>query len=254
MRVLLSFGGALLNYPVDTNSTISRPVSFVVTGVLLCLGTYSVFTIRKQFFRNWEAPELVAFTWFVGPIAAAFVASYIFFPIFSLRFMIVASAGCYLLASLGLDALPSTSVRILLVGFLVVGLVTSLTVYYDTETTEQWDQATAYIESRADPGAPVFVVPSHANMSVEYYLGNTYRIKGISPEGDPLEVTPGETVWLVSRYPDQAEWAVAALNDTHTEGEHRSFGSVQVCRMDARGEEYNNATAGESAVMSTVGR
>jgi 4-amino-4-deoxy-L-arabinose transferase-like glycosyltransferase len=253
-RTVLSFGGAVVNYPVDTALSTARPIAIGVTALLLALVAYAVWLARRQLFTVDHHPALLAAAWAVGPILLAVAVSHLFFPVFSPRYMIVASTGLYVAAGIGLAELPRPSLRVAVAALVIVGLLGSLAIYYETDTSEQWGPALEPIAAGDADNTVVLGVPSATHMVFEYYLPPRYRALGVREDGTGVTeaVAGNETVWVVSRYPGQSDRVRERLDGPYRQTRHHSAGSVQVYRFRRSNRTAAGGTNAERRSPSSV--
>ncbi|MFC7157889.1 glycosyltransferase family 39 protein [Halomarina halobia] len=122
---------------------------------------------RVGFTDRWEV-HLLLF-WLAGTFLLPLVVSYALTPVFWPRYTIAASFALYLLVGYGVSRAKRSHVRLALVVLLLVALVPPTTFYLTTDTREQWDEATADVEQRADRGALVVVADQVTERAFEYY-------------------------------------------------------------------------------------
>ncbi len=168
-------------------------LGFAVTGALR----------TRSFVKIWPYAFLV--TWLLGPIAAAFVASFLLRPVFVFRYLILCLPPFVLLAAVGLSKI---SQRWLLGATLAIILILSgqrLFVWYTIYQKENWREATAFVLSEAQPGDAVYFYAFYVRKPFEYYLDRsdvpTEFLNLIEPDPglELLEGLPDEhtRLWLV---------------------------------------------------------
>lgn len=236
VRTVLSFGGYLIYYPHVVVGGLSRTLSVGVVAVLLSLSAYGVWANRSDLRvgATGRAP-LVLVAWALVPLLLPIVISYAV-PIYTRRSVHVVAIPLYLLAAVGLSSLsesswslPTGSLRTVVALALLVSLLASTGMYYDTDSSENWEGAVTYVERHEAPGDVVVATPSYASRPVEYYYDGESRRVITWTHGRSVGSLPDtERIWLVSRYPDQGEGLRQALDAEWHVRRDEQFGHVRV--------------------------
>jgi uncharacterized membrane protein len=242
LKTILMFGGALVNYPRHVVTSQLTVVTNATTGLLVALAARGVLGGEQR----WNNPgPSIAVTWLCLPILLAIGASYLLFPVYSVRFLIIASGGLYVLAGMGVSALRPGWLGPVLATLVLVGLLVSTGVYYQTDTSEPWAEASAIVEESASPSAAVLAAPPFSETAVEYYFGDDRRVESVAATGEGARAaTNGSaSVWAVTRYQAPADGIVADLSPEYTVVQRRTVGELVVIRFERRANATPTTTA-----------
>ena len=151
-------------------------VSIVLSLVVLVVGL-AIYIVR-QGFPNWRRNleqtasqvrdylrahrhELaVLLVWFVIPIAAPFILSFVITPMFTSRYIITASPALYLLIAVALvNTRRLIPTALLLATYLIAAMPGFYNSYYIGVSKEQWRESAAYVEQMEAEG-DVIVIPT----------------------------------------------------------------------------------------------
>ena len=148
--------------------------------------------------------------WLGATMLVPIVVSWVLFPVFWPRYVLPASLGLYLLVGRGVSRLQRPSLRVAMVLLLLVAIVPVTAYDLTTETREQWDEATEYIEREASPGALVLVADQITERGVEHYRTRSdIEVEGVVVPGSGTGRPPAtdaeirrllaghDEVWLV---------------------------------------------------------
>ncbi|MFC6768742.1 glycosyltransferase family 39 protein [Natrinema soli] len=147
----------------------------------------------------------VVVLWFVVPILVPIALSHVVTPIFVDRYSIGASLAFFLLIAKGVQTFSRPSLRYVVVGVLLVGLVAPLPTYYQDDQKEQWREAAADVESNVDGDDVVLVSRPFTERTFGYYydrsVAPTVRIPPDASDDEIREAVDGhDDVWLVLSY------------------------------------------------------
>ncbi|MFC6838522.1 glycosyltransferase family 39 protein [Halomarina ordinaria] len=107
--------------------------------------------------------------WVFGTFVLPLVVSFTMTPVFWPRYTLAASFGLYLLVGYGVTRAKRPPVRVAIIALLLVAVVPATAFDVTTDTREQWDEATADVEQRADAEALVVVADWTTLRGFEYY-------------------------------------------------------------------------------------
>lgn len=181
-------------------------------------------------------------------LAALVGVSYLVTPVFTRRYAMMTAPPLYLLISRGITRIERRHLEIGMAAVVLVGMGGGAAEYHSGDQHEQWEEATAVIETRADTDALILVYDRIATRNVEYYLDRHLRVIGVvaTDSGTGLAATPNETVQELIRERDEV-WLVftqvngpeqerlsAVVGATHERSVCSEFVRVRVCRFDRR--------------------
>ncbi|WP_254538926.1 glycosyltransferase family 39 protein [Halomarina litorea] len=185
--------------------------------------------------------------WVLATFFLPIVVSYLLLPVFWPRYTLPAALGFYLLVGRGVTRVRRSHLQVGLVVLLVVAVAPTTAFELTTDTKEQWDEATADIESRADPGALVLVSDLITERGVEHYRTRSdIQVEGVTAAGsgtgrDPvtdaeLERTLAghDEVWLVLSHTNERsdERLKAAVSDGRVLKYERNYVGIEVYRYE----------------------
>ena len=188
---------------------------FVLFGVLSLLGVMGIEKIRRM--RGWktllEASEksgwsiltqtsyevIFCMLWLWVPIIVPLVVSLVMQPIYSVKYVVLASPAFYILTAKGITEIKVKWVRIVsVILVLFLSLQTLSTAYYNTVNYEQWREVAKYVEENAKPGELILVNAPWVTVPFNYYFKGPNDVKGISTVNDLRKaVTHHPKVWLI---------------------------------------------------------
>ncbi|WP_254547466.1 glycosyltransferase family 39 protein [Halomarina pelagica] len=201
---------------------------------------------RIEFTDAWGV-HLLLF-WIAGTFLLPLVVSYVVTPVFWPRYTLAASFALYLLVGHGLSRAKRSHVRIALVALLVVALLPPTVFDLTTDTREQWDEAVADIEQRADQGALVVVADQVTERAVEYYgTRGDLVVTPVNADNAPngtertsnaeirRKMAGHEEVWLVlSHTGDEDDARLKAIaSDGRQRTWHEEYVGIEVYRYEA---------------------
>ncbi|QLK27607.1 glycosyltransferase family 39 protein [Natrinema zhouii] len=148
----------------------------------------------------------VVVLWFAVPILVPIALSHVVTPIFVDRYSIGASLAFFLLIAKGVRTFSRPSLRYVVVGMLLVGLLLPLPAYYQNDQKEQWREAAADVESNVDGDDVVLVSRPFTERTISYYLDADVSTVRIAPDASTDEIRGSvegrDEVWVVLSYSD----------------------------------------------------
>ncbi|WP_247000691.1 glycosyltransferase family 39 protein [Halosolutus gelatinilyticus] len=147
--------------------------------------------------------------WFVVPILVPIAVSHVVAPIFVDRYSIGASLAFFLLIAIGVRTLSRPTLRYVIVGVLLVGLVAPLPTYYEEDQKEQWREAAAAVESNVDGDDVVLVSRPFAEGPFSFYFDRSNAtVVRIDSDASVDEIRASvdgyDDVWVVLSYTDSS--------------------------------------------------
>ncbi|SEV88984.1 glycosyltransferase family 39 protein [Natrinema salifodinae] len=180
--------------------------------------------------------------WFVVPILVPIAISHAVAPIFADRYSIGASLAFFLLIAIGVRTISRPSLRYVVVGILLVGLVLPLPTYYQEDQKEQWREAAVDVESTVDGDDAVLVSRPFAEEPFSYYFDRpNVTVDQVDPEASDDEIRAAvdghDDVWIVLSYVDSSTsqrilQAVADRPDYRGPVEERRYNEIAVFRFE----------------------
>jgi mannosyltransferase len=167
--------------------------------------------------RRTRETGVIAFllAWFLVPFFLSFLIS-LKKPIFTSSYLIVSLPALLLLAAVGLFRIPSTALRTIVLGMIVVLSLSPLAAFYrapyQIEGHEQWRRAVRLILAEARPGDAVVIYSGFTRVAYEYYADQSTS----DPNGwVPSVVYPASGDYTVSRQDETSDQIelMRALND-----------------------------------------
>jgi 4-amino-4-deoxy-L-arabinose transferase-like glycosyltransferase len=177
----------------------------------------TVANLRERVSLSSEPGVALLAVWLGATLLVPIVVSFVVFPVFWPRYVLPASIGLYLLVGRGVARVQRPPLRVALLVLLV--LATAPVTAYDltTDTREQWDEATAYVEGEASPGALVLVADRITERGVEHYrTREDLEVASVVVEGSGTGMAPTsdaairellaghDEVWLVLSHTDES--------------------------------------------------
>ena len=181
--------------------------------------------------------------WLGATFLLPIVVSWVLFPVFWPRYVLPASLGLYLLVGRGVSRLQRPPLRLMMVALLLVGIVPVTAYDLTTDTREQWDEATAYIEREASPGALVIVADQITERGVERYRTRSdIQVEGVVVAGSGTGRTAAtdaeirrlmeghDEVWLVLSHTDKStnQRLKALVNESRNQKANHKFVRISV--------------------------
>ncbi|WP_339106046.1 glycosyltransferase family 39 protein [Haloterrigena salinisoli] len=184
----------------------------------------------------------VVLLWFVVPVLVPIALSHVVTPIFVDRYSIGASLAFFLLIAVGVRTLSRPSLRYVVVGVLLVGLVAPLPTYYQDDQKEQWRAAAADVESNVDGDDVVLVSRPFTERTFGYYFDAadvpTVRIPPDASADEIRSSVDGrDDVWIVLSYTDSSTNqrivdAVASRDDYRGPVEVNRYNGIAVVQLE----------------------
>ena len=227
--------GAVINwYPLNP----SAPLATLIVGAGLVLLGRAIWRARPQ----WTA--LTAGLW-VTPIACLIVIS-LRDPIFIKRAYLWTDLPLFLAVAAGLLSIGRRGVRAALIATVVaVNLIGVASHYHDDITADvlrRWDQAAAYVASRARPGdVIVFYVP-YVQPAFDYYFGPPPR--GVEERAVPADIVSSGALFPPLLDADGATVRAIAASHSRVWFVHGMYPSARVIlgALDAHGRLVDSRT------------
>ena len=180
--------------------------------------------------------------WFVVPILVPIALSHVVTPIFVDRYSIGASLAFFLLIAVGIRTLSRPSLRYVVAGVLLVGLVAPLPTYYQDDQKEQWREAAADVESTVDGDDVVLVSRPFTERTFGFYFDRsdvpTVRIPPDASSDEIRSSVDGhDDVWIVLSYTSSSTNqrivdAVASRDDYRGPVEVNQYNGIAVVRLE----------------------
>lgn len=134
--------------------------SFTIFGIISlilfsALAFISIFTFKeKKLIIRWSDnfQNYLFLLWMWIPILIPFIISVISAPIFIIRMTIGASLAFYLIIAHGFSFISRKPIRIGLLILIIALSIGNIGIYYRETNKERWNEATEFIESRAQAG------------------------------------------------------------------------------------------------------
>jgi uncharacterized membrane protein len=169
--VLLSIGGAPLQYPIVNFDPLIRTVSigFLVLGALATIGGLVRFDGGRRIQRRWGREKVLTALLTVCGLLVPFVLSHVIAPMFVTRYIIPGMVGALLLIAGGVATIQRDSIRIVIMLGLILSSGVLVGTHFDTPTREDWEGANAYITSSVSTNDLIIYDPFWAQKSIEYY-------------------------------------------------------------------------------------
>ncbi len=179
--------------------------------------------------RDKTAVYVLLLLWLIVPIALPFLASYVVAPILLPRYTIAASLGLYLLVAAALVHIRFPTLRYVLLIFITVLSLLSLSRYYSYTDKQQWREVAAHLEINGEPGDLMLFNPGgirgtafgyyfqredmrSAKLDLSFDLITSYiRTNEVKAQDlDDIEtlVAGAERVWLIQAHSNDTEGIV----------------------------------------------
>jgi hypothetical protein len=187
---------------------ITTPLLILTVAGLLAMAAVILRRARRGEGEQWGGLMLLAWCWI--PVVLAWIESFVTQPIFVPRDLLMSVPPVALLLALGLcdRRLPralAVSAFVVLVGLRAVALGASYGV-----SPEPWQQTTAYVLARAQPGDCIAFYPEDARMAFRYYVGSGAAAAGRAPRSVLPVVRWGVVRPYVERYETLSPAQIAA--------------------------------------------
>jgi len=229
------------------------PLAWLWNGLLLLAVALGVLGFVRRRQARWAV--LLLLLWLV-PWAGELLVS-LKRPIFYTRTLIWASVPYYLLIAAGIRQLRYLPYQIVVVAVIVILNTTSLGTYYFAFQKEGWDQAAAYVASKAEANDVILFNATWVQIPFDYYFRRHNR--PVEEHGVPVDlfdrgilepkmrpedlprlrqlIRGRDRVWLVYShdwYTDPQKLIPAALNEELARLDTRRFRGLQVLLYGVR--------------------
>ena len=238
--------------PTDVVWTVHEYFSTTATPAATLVGVLVVVAVLLAF-RTLDRDRVLLLAWMLVPVLALVAVSYLLTPLFWDRYTIAASPAWFLAVALGITSLERKHARYALAGLLIVAMVPAVGHYYTTPQKEEWDEATVYIESYAEPDDVVIVTDDVGRQAFDHYWSRSDvtvedAMAGPAPDGSPItnatafqQLTHGsDRVWLVLTHlwfhSGEKQRVLDAVDDGREVVRHRDYFGVEVYLL-ANGSE-----------------
>ena len=188
---------------------------FMLFGVLSVLGVIRLEKIKGR--GNWKTLikglkesgwrvsirksrwVVLCVLWLWAPMIVPFVVSFMMQPIYSAKYVVLASPAFYILTAKGITEIKAKRVRIVSIVFiLLVSMYTLSTSYYNTINYEQWREVAQYVEENAKQDELILLNAPWVTTPFNYYFKGPNDVKGISTVDDLRKaITHHPNVWLI---------------------------------------------------------
>jgi mannosyltransferase len=168
----------------------------IILILISVLSAWGIFGRQKTSGENisfhkpsWQ--NLYLWLWLVCPILLPYLMSKCSASIFHNRYMVAASFACYLLAAAGMMKIRPVFLKgIAAAAIIALFLFTLIPSYFQTYK-EQWRDAAAYIEQRANPGDLLLFNSGYTRTCVYWYYAKRQDLamEGFPVKGDPRVIT-----------------------------------------------------------------
>lgn len=223
----------------------SRPALLVA---LATLAVAAYFAVRKT-----DGPGLLSHLsrdrrfallvlWAAVPVVVPFALSFVVTPIYQFKYTIPAAVACYLILALAVESVaPKVA---LAAGAVVAGAFLVMTVrYYGDYETEEWRQATTYLNDRARPGDVILFDSSVGKEAFDYYWSRSDVQEVVGSRLEPptqANLAAVRTasraqgkVWLVVSHSRDADGQIPAILDrSRSAGDEADFVGIRVTSYD----------------------
>ncbi|WP_136717594.1 glycosyltransferase family 39 protein [Halorientalis salina] len=177
--------------------------------------------------------------WFLVPVLAPFVLSYLVAPLFVARYTVAALPALLLFLSKEIRRLGSVEFRYIGIVLLLGAAVAGLPGYYGQPQNGEWREATGFVAANATEGDLVVVSDRAANDTFAFYYEGPGAVRGVQEDANASHlnatVRGHETVWLVSSRMESTQEArfQRLLERRGYEGrESREYNAVDVYRYE----------------------
>ncbi|MWG33196.1 glycosyltransferase family 39 protein [Halomarina oriensis] len=210
--------------------------------------------LRERIELSSEPGVELLVVWLVATFVVPIAVSWVLFPVFWPRYVLPASLALYLLIGRGVTRVKRPQLRVAMVVLLLVAVVPVTAYELTTDTREQWDEATAYVENEASEGALVVVADQITERGFEHYRTRSdLDVEGVvvADSGTGRSPTTDEEISALLEGHDEV-WLVFSHTDSSTERElqrltrengyvsdekaERTFVGVTVHRYEREGE------------------
>jgi hypothetical protein len=180
--------------------------------------------------------------WAAVPVVVPFALSFVVTPIYQFKYTIPAAVACYLILALAVESVAPRGA--LVAGAVVAGAFLVMTVrYYGDYETEEWRQATTYLNDRARPGDVILFDSSVGKEAFDYYWRRSDVQEVVGSRLDPptqanlAAVSTASRaqgkVWLVVSHSRDAEGQIPAiLVHSHSAADEADFVGIRVTSYD----------------------
>jgi len=107
--------------------------------------------------------------WLFIPIVSLFLCSFVFCPIFMIRYLIFVSPAYYILVAKGIDRIRNYLCQVVVILTITILTLPSLDTYYTKELKINWKEAINYVETRIGRDEIIVIAPAHTSQMFSYY-------------------------------------------------------------------------------------
>ncbi len=163
----------------------------IAIAVLVLFGAWRLKGKPKQL-------AVIGLAFITMPVAMLLMS--IFQPVWIPRYLLWSTGPFFVLAGIGMAALPRRLFPLAVAAIVITGLV-NLVPYYHAETKPRWDLAAAYLAAHVRPGDSVVVSSTGAKYALDAYSGRgglkPAILDGTDPAHAASRLAPQGNVWVV---------------------------------------------------------
>jgi uncharacterized membrane protein len=234
-----------------------------ITGLILILIAFAfIYSIRtifvdyslqkvnillKTYSQEGQSKLFILLPWLLLPIMAPILISFVYYPIYQIRFALPSTASFFILLGLTVKHIDISKIKYFLLIFLLVGMLGSYPAYYDHDQKHQWDEVAQFItDDYAGDALVVFNGERSKNSFDTYATDGGYNIASELLDDNIEYVQEYRTVYYVSTHesPDLVNDTLIDItnygefqymqvfHDTHAE--HRYHMEIRVYKFNIR--------------------
>ena len=187
------------------------------------LGLHSLADFRTRALRPLPDNTRLVLAWLVIPIASVLLASYLVFPVYFTRYLLISLPAFILLVAAGLSNIRNRSLRRGIISLVLILSLVTISWQFAQVNKESWRGVAGYLDEMAHTGDQVFLYPGYSTGGpINYYL-----------ERGDLEIIPLEREKVhgslaIEDFPDTVNerfWLI--LFDSLGDGEALNQGSLR---------------------------
>ena len=179
----VTYGGEKLaqggvGFEVDKNRLwFARLLIFICT-LLVVKGIFSYKgssrsgkTLNKNNFLNKH--KIIFLTiWFAAPVLATFIFSFLIFPIYVIRYLIIIMPAYLILMTIGILSIKALRTRLIILALMAILTSQALWVYFHPEELDSWREIAARVKKEISPGDMLVFAPLKQIVPFTYYFSD----------------------------------------------------------------------------------
>lgn len=246
-----SFNSLIETFYLFSNNSYPLMIGFL-SLVGLCL---FLFLTKKEFLFHFS--YYIILLWFLVPVVAGFVLSFIFKPIYLPKYIVGASPAFFILVGRGISCLPKERMKKIVFLIILIFSVSNIFNHYGLNNKENWRDSVKYLETHWTYGEPVVILERFSwdwlSCPVRIYVTNRAIVDNVF-ELDENKITDRKSIekiikikdnsmnvkylWIVLRNYEGEKSIKYEINKTYRVLEAKSFSGINVFYVRLKGMDF----------------